>query len=143
MKVASSFGIYEEEWKEGDLCGKGEVPCMITLIFAVSRVEITRGKRIYLLIPYPAADRNATPAHSISHTTSHALSSILVPICPTHRYWLRTSTIRSQTRRCAYRIMSILSIPIPHIPSAPVHHVRSIGWSSAIAIGRMERRSQV
>lgn len=31
MKLASSFGRYDEEWYDGDWYAKGDVPCMMIL----------------------------------------------------------------------------------------------------------------
>jgi hypothetical protein len=41
MKLASSLGKYDEEWKEGDCATppKGEVPCIAILFIHVSEVQ--------------------------------------------------------------------------------------------------------
>lgn len=46
MKLASSFGRYDDEWKEGDWNGKGEVPDIIMLL-KVSHDILSGGKIVY------------------------------------------------------------------------------------------------
>lgn len=91
MKLASSFGRYDEEWKEGDWKVKGDVPVIMMLRRKIARSALMPcdnsrrtgnfggsslsfprcapmgGRKVsfrHSLITYPAPDRYTTPAHA-------------------------------------------------------------------------------
>lgn len=91
MKLASSFGKYDEEWKEGDWKVKGDVPVMMMLRkFSGSVFDAVRpdqrtgfpggphGGGDYSLVAYPASDRHTTPAHAADQAPGQRLAATFV-----------------------------------------------------------------